>query len=171
MRKWMLILAASLTLATAAQALYVNWGPWKPGQNISASFWPRGAEVLANRKERVGGHMLNSFDHFLYRGDLAALNAFLKDVEKVEGGRTVYFLGADQRIGFINPRQEGGDWSMSISANSHLAVFIAADGWRRLPDLKLPKDVQVEAVGEVDREVTLLVAEHEKQRAAAKKSE
>jgi hypothetical protein len=168
MRRWIAALAVCLAFQGAALALYREWGAWKPGEHLSASFWPKGSDVLANRKERVGGHMLNSFDHFLYRGDTAALNAFLKDVENVQGSRSVMLLSGDQRIGLISPRVEGADWSLSISPNSHVGVFIPSDGRVNVGDMKFPADVELETVGDVGADVQRRVAEHEKRRDAAK---
>lgn len=171
MRLWILALFTTLTLTTAARALYREWGPWVPGRNISASFWPKGADILANRKERTGGHMLNSFDHFLYQGDTAALNAFLGDVGKVQGPRSIMLIGGDERLGITNPRLEGADWAISISAKSHVGVFIPTDGRFKVADLKIPADVELESFGEVRPEVKQLVAEHERQRPAVAKKQ
>ena len=169
MRRWTFLAALALTvgLATGAHALYRNWGQWAPGHDISASFWPKGADKLANRQERFDGHMLNSFDHFLFHGNTAALNAFLGDLAGVQGSRRVMFLSADQRIGLIDPRAEGADWTMSISANSHVGVFLPAGGPFKLADLKIPADVPVESYGEVGAAVKEFVQQHEKARTAA----
>jgi hypothetical protein len=164
MRTWILAATASLAVGTAAQALYMEWGPWKPGQSVNASFWPKGADALANRKERTGGHMLNSFDHFLYQGDAAALNAFLTDAAKVQGSRSIMLIGGEERVGLTNPRLEGADWTMSVSANSHVGVFLPSDGKVKLQDLKLPANVPLESWGEVGADVKRIVEEHEKKR-------
>ena len=146
MRALILTAALVLGLATAAHALYVEWGPWKPGERMSASFWPEGAIDLANRQERVGGFMINSYDRFRYRGDAKALNAFLADVAKVKGAKTIYLVAAKQRVGIGNPRHEGADWTMALSGNGHVGVMLDASGPIKIADLKLPAGVPVERV-------------------------
>jgi hypothetical protein len=168
-RAWLLGLGLAVGLATGAQALYREWGPWKPGENLSASFWPKGATTLVNRKERVGGHMLNRFDHFKFRGDLPALNVFLADLGQVEGARTVYLLDAEQNAGFISPVVEGAAWTMSLSSNSHVGVFITTIEKLPLEGLKIPAEVGVAAFGKVSDAVKRFADEHEKRRAASQK--
>lgn len=166
MRLWVLGLTASLALGTAAHALYREWGPWQPGHNLGASFWPKGAEALANRKERVGGHMLNSYDRFRYRGDSKALNAFLRDVDKVEGSRSIYLLGPEVNLGQINPRLEDADWTLSLSANGHTGISIPTDGSNPIQTLKFPPSIPLEYEGNVGAEVKQLVEKHEQVREA-----
>jgi hypothetical protein len=169
MRFWMIGLAASLVLGTAAHARYQKWGPWQPGKNLGTPSWAKGADRLVNRKERVDGHMLNFYDRFQYRGDTKALNAFLVDLEKVEGPKTIYFLGPEVNLGFINPRLEDADWSLSLSANSHVGMFIPVDGPNPIRGLKFPASISLEWTGEVGPEVKQLVEKHERAREALPK--
>ena len=171
MRKWWLIFLTVALVQTGAWALYAEHGAWQPGHDISASFWPKGAAELANRKERIGGHMLNAFDHFLFRGDKAALNRFLLDLGKVQGPRTVYLVAEDERVGIAAPAVEGADWTMSLSSNSHVGVFLAAKTVQGGSGLKIPVEVQVETVGKVDDAVSKFAAEHEKERQRSPKIE
>ena len=146
MRRRILAVVLILGLASAAQALLREWGPWKPGERLSSSTWAEGVVALVNRKERVGGYMLNGFNRFRYRGDAKALNAFLADVVKVRGPKTIYLLGADQQVGLINPRYENTDWTMSLSINGHVGVMLDAEGAIKTAELKLPAGVSVERV-------------------------
>lgn len=155
-----------LTAAGAARALYQDWGAWSPGKDIWASFWPEGARRLANRKERVAGHMLNRYDYFAFRGDPAALTAFLKDLAAVQGPRSVSLLSGEERPGITNPRFADADWSMSISGNSHVDVDVPLGLRFGLADLKIPEKVEVWASGEVGPDVRRFVSEHEKRRIA-----
>jgi hypothetical protein len=159
-------LALTLALTTAASALRREWGPWKTEGNIGASFWPKGADALVNRKERIGGFMVNAFDHLRYEGDTKALNAFLADLGKVQGPRSVYLVGPNQQAGFIHPRVEESDWTMSLSGNGHTGVFLPADGPFRLSDLKIPAEAEVACVGRVGADARRRAAEHQKRRSA-----
>ena len=164
MRKWFLVALAVAALQTRAWALRAEHGAWQPGHDISASFWPEGAAKLANRKERVGGYFVNSFDHFVFRGDKAALNQFLLDLDNVLGPRTVYLVAEGERVGIADPAVEGADWTMSLSANSHVGVFLPAKTVQSGSSLKIPVDLPVETVGKVGDAASKFAAEHEKQR-------
>ena len=169
MRLWMIGLAASVALGTAAHALYREWGAWKSGDNLSASFWSKGAAALANRKERVGGHMLNSFDHFRYQGNTKALNTFLRDLDKVEGPRTIYLLGPEMNAGLINPHLEDADWTLSLSANGHSGLFLPAEGPNPVRELRFPESIELSREGNVGPEIERLVEQHERTRKANQK--
>ena len=163
MRFWVIGLAASLVLGTAAYARYQKWGPWQPGKNLGTPSWAKGADRLVNRKERVDGHNLNFYDRFQFRGDAKALNAFLLDLEKVEGPKSIYLLGPEVNAGFINPRREDADWILSLSANGHVGVSIPVDGPNPIRTLKFPGSVSLERIGEVGAEVKQLVEKHERE--------
>lgn len=166
MRRFLSLGLSALLLAagTSAWALYAEHGAWQKGHDISASFWPEGAKALANRKERVGGHMLNAFDWFRYQGNAEDFNRFLTDLDRVDGPKSLTLMVSHKKPNITEPYWVDADWTMSISSNSHCGAQFPVDGRIKLSSVKLPKNLPVWAEEDAPAAIKTLVQEHEKQR-------
>src|SRR5690349_588918 len=58
---------------------------YEPGPIEGSSAWPKNTLALVNSGERVGGFWVNQCDTSFYRGDSAALNAFIKHYSLIDG--------------------------------------------------------------------------------------
>lgn len=149
----------------AAVAMAGKHGKGDPKHPISASFWPKGVEVVANRTDRFGGYWINASDVFYYAGDAKDFNEFLQQYAKVQvASLTLTIDGSSSSLLAGGFGQEGGqaDWQLSVTGWSKSRVGLVLPLGRQiaLKDLKVPVNVDINYVGEKTPEVTTFLAAH-----------
>ena len=161
---WLTVLLLSFGCTQAAHALAGQHGKGDPKRPISASSWPAGVSVLANREDRIGGHWVNASDWFQYAGDAKAFNDFLSGYARVSGQRLLILENGTAGFTFTGSGKyhPGYDWQLSVVGwgLANAAVTLPVGGRIALQDLNVPVEVDVDAMGTETAEMKAFLAAH-----------
>lgn len=175
---------AALVVGAVASVLYAWGGNHPKGEmHLQKDTWPTDMLKLLNIEQQVHGHWVNANDEFFYKGDLKALNAFIKTAASMDDVIPVYL---DLRAGDKRRSDLWGDkpdikynWKMLVltrgwagpmwpkDAGEDVQLAVVIDVWLDrgivLEKLEVPVNVVVRSGGDIEK----FIASHEKVRKAA----
>ncbi len=167
------LFALVLMLCNVAASEAPAMGSDHPAGKIAAGYnkaWPEGTIDLVNSLDRVGGYWVNQGDFFFYRGDAAALNAFLKGYGNLPETplAVVLHAGSTPRTGPLGKEPTARyDWQLNVvrrgwgeaidprrpsAAPGYVAtVHVWLGDAITLDRLDIPKHVEARSADEVGR--------------------
>jgi hypothetical protein len=166
MRKFSIVI---LALVLMCPALLCAVGADHPKEPVHNEQWPKVLDELVNVFNRVHGYFVNWEDVFFFRGDTAAVNAFLAKYSQLGNARLLVVLHAGKlevkSPWDKQPRDLMADWQLyaapftpeqvkpgdAVKPGPFVTrVDICLGGSIKLDQLEVPQNVLVESGGEID---------------------